>query len=104
LVMSMLAILVAQSRLSSHRMQLGILGGAGADGLKVLVVAMPLGSTLKATVEQPSHDLLIVRNVTITVQPEDMGLPGGVAIRNGERGVHGFYSMGFRGLSSHRLK
>jgi hypothetical protein len=42
--------------------------------------------------------------VTITVQPEDMGLPGGVFIRNGERGVHGFYSMGFRGLSSHRSK
>jgi hypothetical protein len=61
---------------------------------------MPLGSTLKATVEQPSHDLLIVRNVTITVQPEDMGLPGVVAIRNGQRGVHGLYSMGVSHLSN----
>jgi hypothetical protein len=83
-----------------NHMMTGILGGARANRMKVLEVSMPLGSTLKATVKQPPHDLLIVRNVTITVQPEDMGLPGGVAIRNGERGVHGLYSMGFRGLSS----
>jgi hypothetical protein len=85
---------------SLDSMQLGILGGAGADGLKVLVVAMPLGSTLKATVEQPSHDELIVCNVTITVQPEDMGLPGGVLVGKDESGVHGLYSMGVSHLSN----
>jgi hypothetical protein len=50
---------------------------------------MPAGSTLKAAVEQPSHDLLIVRNVTITVQPKDMGLAGAMLVGNDESGVHG---------------
>lgn len=78
----------------------GVLGGARANCMKVLKVAMTLGSTLKATVEQPPHDLLIVRDVTITVQTEDMGLSGGVLVGNGESGVHGIYSISLANLSS----
>jgi hypothetical protein len=71
-----------------NRMHLSILGGARANGLEVLIVPMSLRGTLKATIEQTSHDLLIVRNVSITVQTKDMSLSGGVLIGNGESGVH----------------
>lgn len=81
-------------------MQLGILGGAGADGLQVLVVAMPATRTLKAMVEQPPHNLLIIGNMPIGVEPEDMGLAGAVLVGDGEgRMAHGSYSMCFRCLS-----
>ena len=72
------------------RMQLCILGGARANRTQVLKVAMLLGSPLKATVEQPSHDLLIVGNMTITIQPKDMSLAGGMFVGDGKgRMAHG---------------
>ena len=77
-------------------MHLGILGGAGANGLQVLVIPMPLGSPLKATVEQPAHNLLIIGNMPIGVEPEDMGLSGGMLVGNGEcRMAHGLFLVGF---------
>lgn len=57
-------------------MQLGILGGAGADGLQVLEVAVTATRTLKAMVEQPAHNLLIIGNMPIGIEPKDMGLAG----------------------------
>lgn len=65
-------------------MHLGILHGARADGLQVLEIPVPLARPLEARIEQPTHDLLIVRNVTITVQPKDMGLAGGMLVGDGE--------------------
>jgi hypothetical protein len=48
--------------------------------MKVLVVPVPLISTLKARVEQPAHDLLVVGNVPVTVQPKNVGFAGAVFV------------------------
>lgn len=71
------------------RMKAGVLGGARANRTKVLIVPMLAGRPLEVTVEQSTHDELIVRNVPIGVQPKDMGLARVVLVGDGEVGVHG---------------
>jgi len=61
---------------SLDRMQAGVLGGARANGLQVLKVSMTATCTLEVTVEQPTHNLLIIGDMTVLIQPEDMGLAG----------------------------
>jgi hypothetical protein len=62
----------------------GKLGGIRANSTKVLVVPMALISPFKARVEQPPHNLLIVRNVTITIQSKNVGFSDAVLVGDGE--------------------
>src|ERR1700722_10259870 len=62
----------------------GKLGGIRANCMKVLVIPMSLISPFKARVEQPTHDLLVVGNMSITVQPENVGFSDAMAVRDGE--------------------